>query len=175
MSLPNLQHSDKWKINFSNFPGFHPSSSTLDNTQLFELYVKEFSFPNMSLDTYPSRFRNFQVNHQISQINDNMSDISITFKVSEGLDNYYQIFSHLESQREGVNVDQEKWFRLNIIKELIVTFLDNEKRPKTKFSFTNCFITDLTSLNLTQGQDIEMTFTITLKYEDYSLTKVEEC
>lgn len=175
MALPNIQHSDKWSLILSNFPGFHPSVTALDNTQLFELYIKEVTFPNMSLELVKSDFRNFHINHQISKINDDMSSLEITFKVSEGLVNYYLVREHLQSQREGVNVDKEKWFRLNVIKELIVNFLDNEKRPKTKMTFTNCFVTDLSSLSLTQGQDNELSFTITIVYEDYDMKIIEDC
>jgi len=175
MALPNIQHSDKWSLILSNFPGFHPSFSTLDNTQLFELYIKEVTFPNMSLELVKSDYRNFHINHQISKKNDNMSNIDITFKVSEGLLNYHIVREHIQNQREGVNADKEKWFRLNVIEELIINFLDNEKRPKSKMSFTNCFITDLSSLSLTQGQDNELTFTITIEYEDYDLKLVEDC
>lgn len=175
MSIPNLQHSDKWNIIISNLPGYHPTAGNLDNIQLFELYIKEFVLPDLSLELVQSRFRNYQINHQISQINDNLGDLSLTFKVSEGLLNYYLIYDYIQSMREELNVNNEELFRLNFIKELKLNILDNEKRPKIQYSFINCFITNLTSLTLTQGVDQEMTFTLSIKYEDYSMKKVEVC
>jgi hypothetical protein len=78
--------------------------------------------------------------------------------------------------REGIDVDpKEKFFRNDNIKALSITFLDNEKRPSTRFTFSNCFITNISSLSLTNGVDQELEFTLTLKYEDYTLEPIEEC
>ena len=175
MTIPNLQHSDKWSLILSNLPGYHPEGTNTDNIQLFELYVKEFTLPALSLDLVQSRFRNYQINHQISQINDSLSEIEITFKVSEGLLNYTIIRDHLQNQREELNADDKELFRYNCITELKLMMLDNEKRPKFRYGFINCFITNLSALTLTQGIDEELSFTITIKYEDYSMEKVEGC
>lgn len=176
MGFPNLQHSDKWRLNISNMPGFVDQSQDLNNIQIYENYVKAFTFPDISLELVQSRFRNYGIHHQISPVNGDLSDISITFKVSEGLWNYYYLYDYIQSMREGLDVDpKEKFFRNDNIKALSITFLDNEKRPSTRFVFSNCFITNISSLNLTNGVDQELDFTLTLKYEDYTLEPIEEC
>lgn len=176
MGLPNIQHSDKWTVIFSNIPGYHPlPNDNSEGLSLYDLYVKELTFPSLSLELVESKFRNFEIRHQISKINDTLNDLEITFKLSEGMMNYYHIYDWMQSMREMINVDDEKWFRLNMIKEIKILFLDNEKRPKVKHIYKNSFIIGLTSLNLTNGVDDELTFTVTVKYEDYSVELVTEC
>lgn len=175
MGSPNVQHSDKWSIIFSNMPGYQPIIGDNTDMGIYDLYVKEMTFPNLSLELVQSHSMNYQINHQISKINDTLNDLSITFTLSEGLRNYYHIYNWIRNMREMRNVDNEKWFRLNFIKEIKVIFLDNEKRPVSKFTFFNSFITELTSLNLTNGVDDELRFTITMKYEDHKLEFVEGC
>lgn len=175
MGTPNVQHSDKWSIVFSNIPSYTPIVASNTDMGLYELYVKEMTFPNLSLELYQSHFMNYQINHQISKINDTLNDLSITFTVSEGLRNYYHIYNWIREMREQENVKDEKWFRLNYINEIKVIFLDNEKRPVSKFTFINGFITDLSSLTLTNGTDQELRFTITIKYEDHKMEMMENC
>jgi len=175
MGTPNVQHSDKWSVIFSNIPGYVPTISDNTDMGIYDLYVKEMTFPDLSLELVQSHFMDYQINHQISKINDTLNDLSITFSLSEGLKNYYHIYDWIRSMRERKNVDREKWFRLNLIKEIKVIFMDNEKRPVSKFTFINCFITNLSSLNLTNGIDDELRFTVTIKYEDHLLEVMDAC
>jgi hypothetical protein len=172
MSTINTQHSDKWSINFSNIPGYIPSNrNNLNNQNIYDLYVKSVSFPSYSIKLTASDYKNHKINHQISKQNDDFSDLSVTFKLSEGMLNYFYIFRWMRSIREGINIDSEDWFRLNFIKAITIHFLDNEKRPCYKYVYENCFITNLSDLNLTNGEDEQLTFTINLTYEEL---KVEE-
>lgn len=173
MPLPNVAHSDKFSVTFSNIPGYEPTTSNTDNMSLYDLYVKDLTFPGITLDVEQSNFRNFHINHPVSKSNDNMREVSITFKMSEGLRNYYYIYKWMKGLRETENLDSEKWFRLNFIKEVLITFLDNMKRPKFKYKLSNCFITDLSSVNFTNGVDEELSFNITLIYEDFDMVEGE--
>jgi hypothetical protein len=175
MGSPNVQHSDKWSIIFSNIPGYVPIIGDNTDMGIFDYYVKEMTFPSVSLELVQSHYRNYQVSHQISKINDTLNDLSITFTASEGLKNYYHIWNYLRNMREMENVDDEKWFRLNLIKEIKLLVLDNEKRPQVRYTFINGFITDLTSLSLTNGIDEEVKFTITVKYEDHLVELITGC
>lgn len=167
MSTINLQHSDKWSINFSNIPGYKPNArNNNDNMNLYDLFIKEVTFPDLSLALIKSDYRNYSINHQISKINDNLSELSVTFKLSEGMINYIHIFNWMKAMREQENINDEEWFRLNFIKAININFLDNQKRPTFKYIFENCFVTNLSSLTLTNGVDDEMTFSISITYED---------
>ena len=175
MGSPNTQHSDKWKVIFSNIPGYTPDITDNTTMGLYDLFVKDLTFPSLSLKLVQSHFRNYEINHQISKINDELGDLTITFKASEGILNYWYIFSWIKSMREQENIDDEKWFRLNVIKETKVLFLDNQKRPKYRYIFSNGFIVNLSSLILTNGLDNEITFDITIHYEDVNVETIENC
>ena len=77
----------------------------------------------------------------------------------------------MKGLREGENLDNKKWFRLNCISNIFLTFLDNEKRPKYTYKLTNCFISDLSSISLVYGVDDEISFTATFIYEDFDFEK----
>jgi len=175
MSTINTQHSDKWSINFSNIPGYTPNDrDNLNNFNIYDLYVKSVTFPSYSIKLTASDYMNHKINHQISKQNDDFSELNITFKLSEGLLNYFYIFNWLRSIREGINIDAEKWFRLNFIKAITIHFLDNEKRPTYKYTYENCFITNLSDLSLTNGEDEQLSFNITVTYEELKVEK-EAC
>lgn len=174
MSTPNFQHSDKWSVLFSNLPGYDIASN-INGMTIYDLYVKELTLPSLSLELTESKFRNYEVRHQISKVNDTIDDISMTFKVSEGLENYFHVYDWIQSMREMLNVDNKQFFRQNYINEIKVFFLDNEKRPKFKYTFIDCFATNVSSLTLTNGVDDELTFTVTIKFEDYRIEVVTEC
>jgi hypothetical protein len=173
----NTQHSDKWSVIFSNIPGYTPpiSGNNLDNMSLYDSYVKDVTFPDLGVELAKSNFRNYEINHPISKINDNTSEISISFKLSEGMLNYFYLYNWVRGLREQDNVNNEMWFRLNCIKEIKIIFLDNQKRNKLKYTVENAFITNLGSLSLTNGSDDELSFTISLTYEDFRLEKYDAC
>lgn len=174
--LPNIQHSDKWRVLFSNIPGFVPGNyNNFINFDLYETYIKSVSFPSLDVEFVESEFLNYHINHPISKINNSLNDISITFKLSEDMLNYHYIYNWMTKLRNQNNVDAKKFFRANFIDEFTIIFLDNEKRPKIKYVYKNCFISSLGSLSLTQGTSDELTFDINLKYEDYEVKIDTSC
>lgn len=168
MSTPNIAHGSKFQVYFSNVPGYVPSETNLDNLNIFDLYVKDITFPGITVNYTEVDFRNYHINVPVSKSNDDMRDLTMTFKLSEGMLNYYYLYNWLKSLREGRNIDNEKFFRENYIKNIILYFLDNEKRPKWKYVLENCFLTDLSSISLEYGTDEELTFTTTFIYEDFN-------
>lgn len=168
MSTPNVAHGSKFQVYFSNIPGYKPSETNLDNMNLFDLYVKDVTFPGLTVDYVPTDFRNYHINHPSSKSNDDMREITITFKMSEGILNYYYLFNWMKGLREGKNLDTKEFFRENFIENIILIFLDNEKRPKWKYILENCFISDLSSVNFEYGSDEEISFTTSFIYEDFN-------
>ncbi len=174
MSIPNVQHSDKFSVTISNIPGYSDRVDNKDNMGLYDLYVKEVSFPQHNLDFVQSNFKGYSINQPVSKRNDNLGTFSITFKLSEGMKNWFYIYRWMKELREGINIDSEKFFRLNLIKEIKINFLDNQKRPQWIYNFSNCFISTLSNLTFTNGRDEEMTFTIDILYEDFDIV-IGEC
>jgi hypothetical protein len=174
--LPNAQHSDKWRLIFSNLPGFQPEDlSNSLNMDLFENYLKSFTFPGLSVELLNSSYMNYEVRHPISKINSSLSDVVLTMKCSEDLTNYYYIYNWLLKLRNQKNIGDRELFRYNYISEMKLIFLDNQKREKVKHIFTNCFITNIGSLSLGFGSTDELSFDINISFEDYSLDLVTEC
>ena len=173
MSTINIQHSDKWSVTISNIPGFVPTDDNFTNMGIYDNFIKSLTFPEHSLDLIKSDFRNFHINHPISKANENLGTLDITFKLSEGMKNWYYIYNWIKNLREGNNINQEEYFRLNFIKEININFLDNQKRPKYIYSVQNAFIKNLSSLSLTNGVDEELSFTITVEYEDFGIAPGE--
>lgn len=176
MALPNIQFSDKFRVLFSNIPGFVPNNlNNYNNFDLYELYIKSVIFPSMDVSYVESEFLNYHVNHPISKINNDLQDLSITFKLSEDMLNYHYIYNWVRSLRNQQNIDAKKYFRLNYIDEIKVIFLDNEKREKVKYLFKNCFISNVSQLTLEYGTANEMSFDVSFKLEDYSMEFITEC
>lgn len=174
--LPNVQHSDKWRLVFSNLPGFTPDSlSNFMNMDLFENYLKSFTFPGLSVELLNSSFMNYEVRHPISKINSSLSDVILTMKCSEDLTNYYYIYRWILDLRNQKNTTDSRLFRYNYIAEMKLIFLDNQKREKVKHTFTNCFITSVGSLSLGFGSTDEMSFDLNISFEDYAMDVVTEC
>lgn len=173
MSSPNYQHSDKYSITFSNIPGFVPNNSNTNNMDIYDVYVKAVTFPSQSIQLIENTHRAFHINHPISKKNEELDDLIVTFKLSEGMMNWFYIYNWIKELREGKNLNNEKFTRLNMIKEIRLTFLDNEKRPQFVYRFQNCFVTNVSSLSLTNGLDQELTFDLNIKYEDFGLDNGE--
>lgn len=176
MASPNIQFSDKFRVIFSNIPGFSPSEyDNHRNFDLYELYIKSVNFPSLDISYTESEFLNYHINHPISKINQDVPEISITFKMSEDMLNYFYIYNWCLKLRNQNNLDAKKFFRQNYISDIVIVFLDNEKRPKVKYKFTNCFLTNISSLPLEYGSANELTFDVSFKYEDYGLEFVTSC
>ena len=173
MSIPNIQHSDKFSVTISNIPGYPLQTNNKDNMGLYDLYIKEVSFPQHTLELVQSNLKGYAINHPASKRNNDLGTFSITFKLSEGMKNWFYIYRWMKELREGINIDSEKFYRLNFVKEIKISFLDNEKRPQWVYSLFNCFITNLGSLTFTNGVDEEMSFTVDFSYEDFNIVEGE--
>ena len=80
----------------------------------------------------------------------------------------------MQSLRYGRNLVNDSQYatprlKKNLIHELDVFILNNQKAKVAKIRFTNCFPTDLGSLELSYGNDEEMEFSLTLKYESVTI------
>lgn len=167
----NRFHSDKFSVVFSNIP-------SIDNRidmQLYDLYVKSVTLPEYDMEFVPSHFKGGLVWHPISQDNDNLPEVIIEFKLSENLDNWFNLFSWLQTLRyrqPDTEAVQSTLLRKNTVKSIDVLLLDNQKRTKKKMSFKECFLSNLSSLPLVIGSSEEVTFTTIWRYQEVFLTDV---
>jgi hypothetical protein len=169
MGIINTFRSSKWRLTFSNIPSIYD----MEDMKHYELYVKSLMFPGYSVDEMVSDFKNQRIRYPVSKINDNLQPISIGFKGSEELENYYSLFEFIQQMKYGENVTPE-FIRNNTVKSIAIIIMDNEKRDIYKYSFENCFLQSLSSLDLVQGIDEEVTFMTTWIYENIQKIKLQE-
>lgn len=171
MPIPNLFHNDKWSLVFSNIPNADPNTKI--DMQLFDLYVKSFALPDLQLDTDNTNFKEGSVRQVMSRANDNLQQLSIEFKVSEDMRNYFILYQYLMATRYGKILDKEEWLRFNVIKNIKLKCLDNQNREIGGIIFTNAIITSVGSLSLQMGIADPVTFSVTFFYEEAQLYKAE--
>lgn len=163
--FPNVLHGDKWRITFSNIPNL----TDMGDMRYFDNYVKSCTIPPYTIGEIISQLpEGWQVRHPLGGMrkNQELDNISISFKVSEDMYNYYVFFRWIQDLRYGiVSRDHDDLFRKYTIKRLIVSMLDNQKREVSRLTYSNLFLLDLGSLDLTYGSTEEMTFTCGFSYE----------
>lgn len=166
----NRFHGDRWTANLSNLP-------TVDNKKidmrLYNSYVKNVVLPDLFVEYGTSDFRNESQHFPISRINNNLNQITIEFKADELLENYYNLYDYVQMLRHQRTSPNEEIFRNNTVKSIDIDMLDNQKRIRGKYRFTNAIITSLGSLTLTMGDPSEVTYACTFVYEEVKLTKYE--
>jgi len=170
MGFPNTSRNSNFLVSISNIPGLtnHRAFKYFDN------YIRSVDLPDFSLDFVESVILDYTINHPISQKNNSLSEITLTFKLSEDLMNYFYAFRYIQSVRYGNNENKDVSEKLvdDVINSVIVTALDNQQRPVAKIEYKNLFISNLSSLSLAYGEDMESEFSISLKYENI-IIKIE--
>ena len=170
MGFPNIFNSDAWSINISNMPSV--DQGKIDVHKLYNLYVKSISVPNIDFEVIHSDLRESSSFHPIGRANVDLPNLSLEFKCDEDLENYYNLYEWMQALKYGKEVIDSDTAKGTNIKSIDIVFLDNENRKRGFFRFTNAYITSLGSLNLTQGSSEEVTFAMTLNYEEIKLVKV---
>jgi hypothetical protein len=164
--FPNVMHSDKWKIMFSNIPVLDDPSQM----KYFDNYVKSCTIPNYAIGEILSQLPNgFQVRHPLGGMkrNQDLGSLGLTFKVSEDMFNYLVLFTWIQQLRYGaINPNHKEAFRKYNIKRIVISMLDNEKRTVAEITFTNAFLSDISQLDLNFGTTEELSFACTFNYEE---------
>lgn len=173
MGSPNVAFSDKWKLSISNVP----TVSNLTDLSLYDNYVRAFSFPSLDLQLLDSNFRNTRVYHPISRNNTPLNIFRVTFKVSEGMVNYWNIWTWIKNLRAGeISTPNKTLYRSDWIENFRFTMLDNENRDCAIFDFKECFVINISELVFVNGRSDELEFSIDVDYlrVDYELVSDQE-
>lgn len=161
--FPNVAHSDRWRITFSNIPG-----SFIKDMKYYDNFVKSVTFPDYNVQEIRSDFMGYGIRHQVApKVNENLSQIQIEFKLSEDMFNYLNLFFWMQQVRYGqIDESHDDFFRKYSVKRLNLEMMDNQKRVVTNIYFTEVFLLSLSSFALTQGSSDEMIFTTNWSYEE---------
>tara|TARA_Y100000310_G_C20704363_1_gene833724 strand:+ start:20147 stop:20638 length:492 start_codon:yes stop_codon:yes gene_type:complete len=100
--------------------------------------------------------------------NTNLSQMQVEFKLSEDMRNYFHFFRWIQELKYGIpeNGAYEGLIRKYTIKSATLSILDNQKRPVVNVRFTELFLLNLSSVQLTMGSSDEVTFTSNFSYEE---------
>lgn len=166
-AFPNTFHNDKWVLTFSNLPDV----DDLNDMRYYQSYIKNLILPDYNMgeiqDVGPF---GFQVRHPIAGMkkNTDLSQLQIEFKLSEDMLNYIYFFRWIKDLRYGnlEDGDYTGLIRKYTIKRGILSILDNQKRTVVNIFFTEMFLLNLSSLQLTMGSSDEVTFTCNFSYEE---------
>lgn len=162
--------SDKWELMFSNIPVPSTRTAALD-VSLYNNFVRSVTLPDFNMETIDSNFKNTVRRSPISRFNDNLTQITIEFQVDEDMDNWHNLFQWMLELRKGEVVKGESYQHNSTIKNVAMIIKDNENRTRSTLYFNDCFIVNLSSLNLQYGSSEALTFSVTLNYEQMSLVK----
>ena len=158
----NLASSNKWKVNFSNFPNMINYS---DIRSLYETFLARISIPSYRLDFSPSSFKNTVILHPISKANDNLETLSMTFRLDEKFLNYFNAQRYIQKVRYGVGLTEEFLYH-NTIKKMTFLLTNNENIDEKILEFKELFIEELGDLDLEAGNPDAPTFTIGFRYRE---------
>jgi hypothetical protein len=165
-AFPNTFRNDSWKITFSNIP----TVIDLNDMKYYDSYVKSFILPDYNMgEIYSDMTGGFRVRHPQGGMwkNKDLSQVQIEFKLSEDMLNYLYLFKWMKQLKYGeLNADYDGLIREYNIKKIILTLLDNQKRPSVNMIFTNAFLLNLSSVSLQMGDSSEVTFTTNFSYEE---------
>lgn len=160
----NFFHNDNWKIEFSNIPTENPNEKI--NPQYFNLFVKSVALPDFQLELDFVKYRNFAERQVVYNGNEGFQQMSIEFKVSEDMKNYFILYKYILATRWGKKFDKNQWLKDNTIKTIFVYAMDNQKRIVGGLEFTNAILTGLGALSFQTGATDSVTFAATFMYED---------
>jgi len=164
--FPNVMHSDKWRITFSNIPTLSDASEM----RYFDNYIKSCTLPPYTMGEILSQLpMGMQIRHPLGGMkrNQDLGQLPITFKVSEDMYNYLVLFKWMQELRYGeIDPSHQDFFRKYSIKRLILSMLDNQKRTVAEITFTNVFLQDLGALDLSFGTTEELSFNCSFSYEE---------
>lgn len=162
--LPNTFKGDKFSVVFSNLP----SDKDFKDFRYFHNYIKTVTIPEYSMDTISSYFQGTMSRHPIApKINKDLSQILISFRLSEDMKNYFLILDWMRQIRYG-SLENEKIELISkyVINSIDLNLLDNHKRQIASISFLNCFCNSVSSLNLEFGVSDEILFTANFSYSE---------
>ncbi len=162
MQQLNTLHQSNWKMTFSNLPTINPS-----DMYYYDNFVKSVTLPNYDLVEVQSYIQNVMLRHPVTKPNTDLPQLQVTFRTTEDFQNYYKLMLWSMQIKYGQpKSDYEGFIRSYTIKAINLHLLDNEKRERCITTFSNAFMSSISSIGLEQGSDQETLFTASFTYEE---------
>ena len=167
----NTFHDSNFKVIISNIPTLE-FENQLD---LFHNYIRSIALPGFSIDMILSDWRGEQYLNPGSHKNSDLGEVTITFKVTENLLNYFYMSQYIMDMRyEHTDTTDDDRMKMNFVKSIDVDILNNQKRKIANIKYSRCFPTNISDLNLDYTNGEEVDFTVTFKFTEVNFTTVDE-
>lgn len=165
----NSFHGDRFKFSMSNFPG----SDNPNLISYFENYIKSVTIPDYSLKLITSSMPfGMKIRHpDTPNLNEGLTEMTVTFILSENMINYWMLFKWMNDIRYS-QINSDDLVRKYTIKVINIDTLDNQKNKVASLKYTECFLTNLSSLNLQFGEGEQLTFNATFNYQEVTFDLV---
>ena len=159
--FPNTFRSSNWSLVLSNIP----SIDNFKDMRYFTNMAKSVTIPDYNMNLFFSDIEGWRIRHpEAPKPNTDLSNIQITFRLSEEMKNYMILLDFMRQIKYGqISTDVIREYN---IKEISLFLLDNQARHIAKLGFTNAFLTSLSSINLDMGNANEIDFTCQFSYEE---------
>ena len=164
----NTYNDSNFLITISNIPGVDMS-----NMWMFDNYIRSIDVPGLGLGAYDEfiDMRSKIVHPMHGARYQDLADATLTIKLSENLLNYFYLMRYVQTLRTGINNEDQLGTQLveNKIREIKVTFLDNQKREIGYYTLNGAIITNLMNMTLSYDSTSTIDFNVTLKYESFDI------
>lgn len=167
----NTYNSNKYQLRFSNFPNF--TGKPID-MNIFNNYIQSLTIPDLSIPMLQSIYIQERQIHPNPIGKRDLQTIMMTFLVDETQKNWYAFRSWVYYMRHGQtcgkkDLNDNELLRLDCIDKIEVLNFDNTGTPISKMTFSNCFITNVSSIELNFSTSEISKFTVTFDIENMNL------
>jgi len=168
----NTFHDTNFKVIISNIPTLEYENEMA----LYHNFIRSISLPGFSIDMIMSEWRGEHYLNPGSHKNNDLGDITITFKLTENLMNYFYMAQYIMDMRyeeaDNTSDDPADRMKMNFIKSIDVDIVDNSKRKVANIKFSRCFPINISALELdyTNGQEVD--FTVTFKFTEINFAPI---
>jgi len=161
----NNSWSSLWTCHISNIPSYQiKGMDPIVDLSIYDLYLKSFSFPDISNQFHETQAQGYTQYQPISMINTGFPNIQLVYNCNENMENYLRLFFYLQGMRFGVPTNGNASLVESVIREVRFEVLDNEKRPVMRTRFIDCPIESLSQLTMKSGSSDLSSFTLNLKF-----------
>ncbi len=160
----NSGQSNKFRVIYSNFP----NTDLKEVRTLYENFTRKVVLPSYTLELKQIQIKGNTILQPVSQKNNDLPELVITYKLDSKFMNYYNIHDFIQRIRYAVDLDKEFLYQ-NTIKTIDIVFLDNVNREQKIIRFTEALAVELSELELEFGESVNPEFDITFKYREVLL------
>lgn len=160
----NTFHSGNFEVTISNLP----TLPEMSDMHMYHNFIRSVSLPGYNQGTYESQWRGEHYLNPLNHKNDNLGDLSITFRINESMMNYFYMAKYIMDIRYEVNDSKAKDPRLkkNVIEAISIVMLDNQKNRIGKVEYNVCLPTSISGLDIDYTNSNEVDFTVTFKFQE---------